>query len=268
MSLIACALLPHPKGLIRENEAVAKKYSATKTGFLEVKKELEKNNVEILVVFAAKLLQPMNPYSPTPSETSAYYAQGLDQIEISLPTLDPTRPAIYAQNYLPFVDKVRGSIRPFGMHLKSSPNIKMDELSSLGLSLLNPNLKKTKVVLINLPFRSLNELNEFGKIIGRLAEQAKEKMAIVGIGDLSSQLASTISKKSQSGKDFDSFIQEAANKSQFNFLFSLDAQKIEQAGENAIRPLAALAGAATKLKSRLISYQAVEGIGHAVILWS
>ncbi|MFH0831041.1 MAG: hypothetical protein V1895_03210 [Parcubacteria group bacterium] len=270
MSLVAAALLPHPKRLVQTSRVPADTFVKTRRGFEVVRELLIKRDVETLVTLSPRVLTPLDPYSVTPTDPSLYYVLGLDQLQVALPQLNDALPARVFRNDVDFSHQLVERARPFGLKLMVSPHVKVDEVSATALTLLNlPTQKQPLLVSLVLPYLAPQELYEFGQILGGLAELVKTKVAILAVADLSSRLA----KNSPAGfdplgKQFDELVQEAAASGDFLKLVTADAQMLERSGEEAARPLAVVAAAAHSLKPKLVSYEAPFGTGHAVLTWS
>lgn len=261
MALVAAALLPHPK----------KPDAKTVAGFGSAKKLLLQKKVELLIVVSPRVLAPTTPYSPGPTDSTAYYMHGLDKVQASLPTRSPDMPARIFDNDTNFVRLVKERARPFGLPIQLSPTIQLDEPTSAALiQLFGGEDAAPKLVSVVLPYLAPKDLLEFGQILGGVADQYMSATAIVAVGDLSARLTKdSPAGFDPAGAEFDQMIKSAAKNNDFMPILSADPASLEKAGEEASRPLAVVASAVkSKLKSKLVSYQAPDGIGHAVLTWS
>lgn len=269
MALVAAALVPHPKSLVLP-KAVTKPFTKTLAGFSTVRNLFIEKDVETIITVSPHILAPLDPYSTTPTDPTSYYVLGLDQLQVALPRLNlEIEPRVFV-NDVDFSHQLADRARPFGLKLLITPHVKVDESTATALVLLNmPRDHQPKLVTLVLPYQSPKDLYEFGQILGGLAEQLTSKIGILAVGNLSSRLSKNAPAGFDgAGAEFDGVVQKAANSGDFIDLVSRDDAFFESAGEEASRPLAVVAAASAKLKSRLVSYEAALGTGHAVLTWS
>jgi|GEM_PF-6697446 len=277
MALVAAALLPHPSALVsgadshRPADAGKSEYKKTVAGFTAVAKLLSQKKIDTLIVVSPRVHSETTPYAARPSDPSGYYFLGLDKVQVSLPHLQPGgAPRVFNAD-IGFIELVKQRARPFGLQVHVSPSIAIDEQASVALSLLQLAEPWPKIVSVVLPYKSPKELFEFGRILGGVAAQEQHSFALLAVGNLSSRL----SKESAAGFDafgaeFDQAVVSAAKKNDFIPVTNFNPAMLEKSGEEASRPLAVVAAAVHggPLKSKLVSYEAVAGVGHAVLTWS
>ena len=156
--------------------------------------------------------------------------------------------------------------------VEKTPHSKLEEPSSLALYSLHiePG-HDMKLVYLGLPYQSPEKLQKFGTVLGDILKACPKKVALIVVADLSARLSpDSAAGFKPEGKQFDDAVLAAVEKNDFNAVLSMSEVVLESAGEEASRPLAVLFGATqtTELQSNVVSYEAPEGIGHAVLTWS
>lgn len=268
MSLAFAALLPHPKELLTKQRTSLPK---TLEGFLRVAEKITEVRPATLLVISPRPIGPLDPFSPPPAEADAFYVRNLDKIQALVPASDTDGEPQVFDNDTQWQAELKERVRPFGFTIVDSPQIKLDEPTSRALmSLKMPSDAPPKILSLNLPYHAPEKLFEFGKLLGAVIAAKKESVGVLAIGDLSARLSpEATAGHREEGKVFDDAVLAAAKSSNFSDVLALKPEIMEAAGEDALRPLAVAAGITDKkLKSSLLSYEIVAGVGHAVILWS
>ena len=267
MSLAFAALLPHPKKLLSADKT---KYPKTLAAFAEVSEKITEKKPATLVVISPRSIGPLDPFSPPPTEANAFYVRNLDKIQAFVPEAPADLPTQVFDNDTTWLEQLKERVRPFGATIMDTPQIKLDEPTSRAvMGLRISSTAQPKLLSLNLPYHTPQKLFEFGKLLGAVIAAKEEAVGLIAVGDLSSRLSTeSPAGHKVEGKIFDEAVTHAAEKNLFEDILVLKPEISEAAGEDALRPLAVAFGVAhARLKSRLLSYEAPEGTGHAVIMW-
>jgi aromatic ring-opening dioxygenase LigB subunit len=270
MALVLAALLPHPKALVSDEKN--SKYKKTSDGFAAVQKLLLDKNPDTLLLLSARPIGPLDAFSVPPANPGAFYLPGLDRMQVGLPHLDPDREPLVFVGDVDLNRAIRERVKEQGLMAEKTPHSKLEEPSSLALYSLHISTEHDmKLNYIGLPYQSPEKLLVFGKILREILDAYTKNVAVIAVADLSARLSteSAAGFKAE-GKAFDEAVLSATKKNNFDELLSQSEETLELAGEEASRPLAVLVGATrdSSLKPAVVSYEAPEGIGHAVLTWS
>jgi AmmeMemoRadiSam system protein B len=130
-------------------------------------------------------------------------------------------------------------------------------------------LKETtsfKILPLSISFLSYQEHIKYGKSLFDIFQKSPKRISIIASGDLSHQLKPW-EKKQYTGEKFDNTIIENLKKQNYENIFNLDAELIENAGECGYRSLLILLGILENIehKSEVLSYEGPFGIGYCCI---
>ncbi len=269
MPLVYSALLPHPKYLLQKESTEIKKIPKTATSFEMIKKRLQAENIHTLIMINANPVAPIDPYSPPLAAPDVYAYFGLDKL-ITSHIPEVATDTLVFNNDLDLMHELQNRARPLGLKVVSIPQIKMDGSTSTVAQLLVLEEHKLKINVIHLPYKDLAPLSDFGTLLGSVLKDCSEKIALIGIGNLSARLTKdSPAGFKPDGAAFDNTIQEAAQKNDFSKLLSMSPEDLEAAGQEAALPLAVMAAASSKLgKSKLLSYEDGLGVGYGIISWA
>ncbi|MEW6243477.1 MAG: AmmeMemoRadiSam system protein A [Bacillota bacterium] len=107
----------------------------------------------------------------------------------------------------------------------------------------------------------------FGRLLGEALDRLDTGSAFLASGDLSHRLTKNApAGYSPRGREFDTYIVSALERTDLDALLNIDPGLVEAAGECGLRPLSMLAGlcAATGLNLDRLSYEGPFGVGYAV----
>jgi len=260
MPLALAALLPHPTSSdltkVAEADAAAE----------QVGEALRSAKVSTVVVLQSAPFTPTDAFTPPAADPAAVNVLGLDKASSAGFVFD---------NDNAFIEEVAVRARPAGWAVKQLPQVEFDPatlaaLATVGLTDAAGTDAAPKIVVATLPYRAPADLVDFGLVIGGVAKQAEQSVAVIAVANLSSRLTGP-SKKDEAAT-FDNEFKAAVANGDIGALTRYDLAALEAAGEEASRPAAVIHGAVqaagSKLKPKLLSYAAPTATGYAVVTWS
>lgn len=132
------------------------------------------------------------------------------------------------------------------------------------LTLLTQKHKKPKIIPITYSLLSPKTHVQFGRFLKDVCANSKKRIAVVAAGDLSHTLSSdTPVGFNPAGEKIDNLILQAIKQMSISQLLSIDPELLEQAVENAYRPLLILFGMIEHMNVRaeVLSYEHPFGVG-------
>lgn len=269
MALVYSALLPHPKSLLQPGSAAAKKISETANTFIKIKEHLSSLKIETLLLINANPVAPIDPYSPPLAAPDVYAFFGLDKLITGYIPEVKAKTKVFDNN-LDLMRELQKRAKPLGLKIVGVPQIKIGGPTSTVVQLLTQDDKNDyRAAVIHLPYKPLAPLVDFGSLLGSLLAGRPEKIAMIGVGNLSARLSkNSPAGYKPEGAAFDKLVASSVKKNDFSALLSWDPAKLEAAGQEAALPLAVISAASSRLKHvRLESYDDSLGIGYGVISW-
>lgn len=128
-------------------------------------------------------------------------------------------------------------------------------------------LEKVRLVVIPLSYLSLEELYQFGAVVGKAAEQLNRRVAVIASGDLSHCLKpGAPAGYRPEGAEFDRRLVELIAVNEVLPFFELDPYWLEKAAECGFRSVIMLLGSMDGLdfQGEVHSYEGPFGVGYAV----
>lgn len=263
MSLALAALLPH---LAHPSEPDLAKAASIGAATKQVAAALNAAKVGTVVVLQAAPFTPTDAFTPPAADPGAVNVLGLDKASSGSTVFD---------NDNAFIEELATRARPAGWAVKQLPQIEFDAatlaaLASVGLTEGADAEDAPKLVVATLPYRAPADMVDFGLVVGGVAKQAEQPVAVIAVANLSSRLTGPSAKPEAAA--FDETFKKAAADGDFGALLRYDLVSLEAAGEEASRPLAviygAVRGAASKFAPKLLAYEAPATTGYAVVTWS
>lgn len=253
-------ITPHPPIIVPTigSEKDIKKVKATIDAMGKLKMEMEKKNLETLIL--------ISPHTP------------IDFHELTIITNEKL-----TGNFLMFGD--------FGTNFefKNDRNLieeieKEFKKENIHYRLLEENLdhgilvplfyllenKKMKIVPLAYSMLDAKTNFEYGKALGKVIERNPKKIGFIASGDLSHRLTpSAPAGYSPRGKLFDEKLINLLENNNVNEFLEMDSSLIEEAGECGFRSIAILLGALSVLKNKdlkfnILSYEGPFGVGYLV----
>jgi aromatic ring-opening dioxygenase LigB subunit len=128
---------------------------------------------------------------------------------------------------------------------------------------------ETPIVTLSISFLDYDEHFRLGRLVRRVCEQKGRRAFFVASGDLSHRLIrGAPAGYSPRGAEFDRRIVEIAESGDFDALYRLDEDLVEEAGECGLRSIHTMWGALKdgELKNEVLSYEGPFGVGYLVSL--
>ncbi len=266
MSLVYSALVPHPANLLMSGDK-AKKLAETAAAFQKIKNDIKESGTNSIVLVSSAAVGPLDPYSPPVAQKNVYAYYTLDKLTTG-PIQDvETGPKIF-NNDLSLMQAITVKGKPLGITVGKVPRIKLDQSSSIVASLLSDPDAVYNLSVIHLPYKPVLSVVDFGTLLAAVFNSTESKIALFGIGNLSSRLSKdgAAGYKPQ-GKEFNDNIISGAKSNDFSKVLSMSPEDLEAAGQEAASLLAVLVGANSDAKANLMSYEELDGTGYAAISW-
>jgi aromatic ring-opening dioxygenase LigB subunit len=164
-------------------------------------------------------------------------------------------------------EKIQKESKKKGVPLKTYNAGELDHGMLVPLYYLTKNLKP-KIVPMAYSLLDNSTHFLFGKILGKIAKEEKNKIGIVASGDLSHRLLpSAPAGYSPRGKEFDEKLVELLKENNTEGILKMDENLIEEAGECGYKSIIILLGALSELKNwkfKILSYEGPFGVGYLV----
>ncbi|MEJ5187507.1 MAG: AmmeMemoRadiSam system protein B [Candidatus Geothermincolales bacterium] len=128
---------------------------------------------------------------------------------------------------------------------------------------------ETPIVTLSISFLDYQHHFRLGRLVKKVCEERGRKAFFVASGDLSHRLIrGAPAGYSPKGAEFDRRIVEIAGSGDFDALYRLDEDLVEEAGECGLRSIHAMWGALKdgELKNEVLSYEGPFGVGYMVSL--
>lgn len=264
----AGCIVPHPPLLIpavggRDREKVRSTYRAME--------ELARR----IAGMAPQVLVMISPH--TPMYRDAFTVKGSPDMSGSFAAFGQPRVRISKRNDLELVDALLGVAEREGIPLvraASQASRWLEGGEELDHGLLVPLYfldKALETPMISLSISGLSYRDHFdlGRAVAMACEEMGRRAAFVASGDLSHRLLKGApAGYSPRGQEFDARIRELAESGDFDSLYSIPEDLVEEAGECGFRSIHAMWGALKdgRLENEVLSYEGPFGVGYLVSL--
>ncbi len=269
--LVGCALLPHPPILLSEVGGADSDRVRQSSHAVEMAAQfLMKNNPSTIVI--------ITPHGPSfrdavginvsPVLRGNLSSFGASDVAVSFETNNQLAQNIIKQSErlgvsLVVLDEQLAQQQRFSLQLDHGAIIPLHYLHKAGF--------RGQVVQLTVGFLTYPEMYAFGKAVQGAIETTRQKVAVVGSGDLSHRLTPDApAGYSPSGCVFDERIMELLKAMDVKSMFALDSELVEEAGECGLRPIFFLMGTldGMDVASDILSYEGPFGVGYGVATFS
>jgi len=267
MSLVGCALLPHPPIMVPEvGRGELSKIGRTVEAAKQAADFLLSNKPDTIVI--------ISPHAPFFAEfvgvnvmthlQGNLAAFGAPEVALSFEPDESLVADVLQQAAKHGVD-LRRLTEDFARKYRFS--LQLDHGALVPLYYLNKAGFCDRVVHLSIGMLSYEEMFAFGKAVRVVAEEADKKVAVIASGDLSHRLV----RGAPAGYDpagvlFDKEVVDSLRVLDAKKMFGLDSQLVDRAGECGLRPIFFLLGVLDghKAASSILSYEGPFGVGYAV----
>jgi len=257
MSLEFAALTPHPPIIIpeigKENIVQAEK---TVLAMEKIGQKFEKADIDTIVIISPHA--ELRSYAMTvfaPKDFSGNFSS-FESPEVKLKFPSDENLAL----------KIAISCQKADIPVEiKNEQISLDHGAMVPLYYLTKNAGR-KINLVEIAFSALPRVDhaEFGRIISKIINEEKDRIAIIASGDMSHRIFDE--HYCQYGKKFDQDVVDLIENQRLSEIINLDEDLVDLAGECGYRSLLILAGALSEkhYKSKILSYEAPFGVGYLV----
>ncbi|MBI5732220.1 MAG: AmmeMemoRadiSam system protein B [Candidatus Magasanikbacteria bacterium] len=256
MSLVFCALTPHPPLLIpnigKEN---IDKLKATQEALEELEKDLYAAQPDTIVI-----ISPHGRVFPDTFVINVFPEATIDFREFG----DLATSGRY-QTDLNLIADIAHAAQNQGMPLALQSASVLDYGAAVPLFYLLRHLKNTRVVPMSYSLLDYKAHLDFGYFLKEIFMNSTKRIAVVASGDLSHRLSSASPVGfSPLAKKFDEMVLENLKTGNTAGLLSIDQKMCSEAAECGLRSLLILLGILrnVKYKLRILSYESPLGIGY------
>jgi aromatic ring-opening dioxygenase LigB subunit len=264
--IVAGCITPHPPLLIPEvGGRELERVESTKRAMEDLSDRVKALAPEVLVM--------ISPHSPVAGPS--FGIKVADKLEGSFTAFGSPQVRLKKDNDRELARKIMDMGEARGIEITPLKNIKgrwLSEGEELDHGLLVPlyyfdQKFETPVVSVSISYLSYRDHFHFGELIDEACAELGRRAVFVASGDLSHRLIpGAPAGFNPRGKEFDRIIGDIVTAGEFERLYDIDEDLVEDAGECGLRSIHALWGAIHRyrLKNQMLSYEGPFGVGYLV----
>jgi len=253
------SICPHPPIIIPTigKSSDLKKAASTIKAMEELAKNFKKTKPETVIVISphGSILFDYFCANVSPALSGNFYNFGDFKTEFSF------------KNNLEFISVLGKECQDEKIPLTGVKIKELDHGALVPLYYLSQKLENLKVIPLSFSYLDIKTHFKFGKILGKICQKSKEKIAIVASGDLSHRLTPDAPAGfSPKGKEFDEKLVEFLKNKDTKGILNMDTALIEEAGECGYRSVVILLGVLSTFdwQPEILSYEGPFGVGYLV----
>jgi aromatic ring-opening dioxygenase LigB subunit len=265
--IIGGCVVPHPPLLIPEiGGRDLARVDSTRRAMQDLARQLKKTAPDVLVM--------ISPH--TPMYMDAFGVRLSEEMEGSFTRFGCPHVRLRKKGDLALAQAVLDGLRNEGLPAEplSRSGGWLSEGEELDHGLLVPLYyldQEFDTPIVSLAISGLDYRSHFqlGRVVREACERLSRRAVFVASGDLSHRLTpGAPAGYNPRGREFDRLIVEAAESGDFDALYRIDEELVEEAGECGFRSLHAMWGAlkGDPLENRVLSYEGPFGVGYMVSL--